>query len=440
MSINIKTDRMQAAVLFHRDILFTHERIPEDDVPEGWYRYEIRGSVRNARKATAISEYAYVNRIGSILSPVPLMRERTISRRVNGQFLLLGGTLTLREYCQNNGLPFPIEAPAFTLRPASPEEAGLFYSQTPEKDAELGAIGHVRIDFGSGGKEFWHTWWPRGPEEWNTPEFRAELDAVVNDLRKGVLKDLASMRLYCHDGPGAIAGGACCQNYGFTVETERYLFRLRCNPIEGDYQAYLSCFDKQVQQMDLTESGLQRLKNAADPALPHSYEWYVMEACNTPEERLISGLTLEEAIRHYAASRRDGRRLGVTKDGIAAVDLVIQMDGRMWLSRDRLKLDAFKDDPVVAEAAVQLQHMLDERPAVGRVTFASGETWSFTNLRKYLQTIHEEMPHQSATGFRCETLSADPEVHKAVDDVLCCLHGEEDPHRIEETNMTMGGM
>jgi hypothetical protein len=45
---------------------------------------------------------------------------------------------------------------------------------TPEKDAELGCIGHVRMDFGHGGKEFWHTWWPRGDETLNSPEFKAE--------------------------------------------------------------------------------------------------------------------------------------------------------------------------------------------------------------------------------------------------------------------------
>ena len=48
------------------------------------------------------------------------------------------------------------------LRPASIEEAGLFYSQLDEtKDAALGTVGHVRIDFGHGGKEFWHSWWPQ---------------------------------------------------------------------------------------------------------------------------------------------------------------------------------------------------------------------------------------------------------------------------------------
>lgn len=53
-----------------------------------------------------------------------------------------------------------IEYP-FALRPASIEEAGLFYSQMDEaEDAVLGTVGHIRMDFGASGKEFYHTWWP----------------------------------------------------------------------------------------------------------------------------------------------------------------------------------------------------------------------------------------------------------------------------------------
>ena len=72
---------------------------------------------------------------------------------------------------------------------------------------------------------------------------------MVGQLRESVLKDLPSMRSYCHANGGAIAGGICTQNYGYTVETERYRYLLRCNPIEGDYQAYLSCFDREAQKL-----------------------------------------------------------------------------------------------------------------------------------------------------------------------------------------------
>lgn len=132
MSINIKTDPLQSAILFDRPVLFTSQRIPREEVPEGWYYYELRGSVRNAKKPIALSDHAYVNLIGSVLSPVPLKRADTISRRVNGQFLLLGETMTLRDYCRNNSLEYPLRNQTFVIRPASPEEAGIFYALPPE--------------------------------------------------------------------------------------------------------------------------------------------------------------------------------------------------------------------------------------------------------------------------------------------------------------------
>lgn len=221
----------------------------------------------------------------------------------------------------------------YLVRPASPEEAGLFYAQTPEQDEALGAIGHVRIDFGHGGKEFWRTWHPRGAEERNFPEFKAELDEVVGQLRESVLQDLASMCSYCYSHGGEIEGGICTQNYGYTVETERYRYLLRCNPVKGDYQAYLSCFDKQAQKQ-----------------------------------------------------------------------------------------------------------------LVGRVSFANGEQFEYTDPAEYLKTVKEELPYRDTSGFRFETLTSDPEVRKAVDDMVCDLYGEENPCKPEdhqeqpEQDMTMGGM
>ncbi|MCB7051109.1 hypothetical protein LIZ34_12140 [Intestinimonas butyriciproducens] len=139
----------------------------------------------------------------------------------------------------------------FAIRPASFDEAGLFYAMTPEEDQRLGCIGHVRMDFGHRGKEFWHTWWPRGPEELNGPEFKAELQEVVDKLRTGVLKDLASMTKYCWDYGGEV--GNWPTNYGYIVETENYRYCLRCNPVPGDYQAYLTAFDLRVQRQNLAE-------------------------------------------------------------------------------------------------------------------------------------------------------------------------------------------
>ena len=144
--------------------------------------------------------------------------------------------------------------PKYVLRPASPDEAGLFYALPPEQDAELGAIGHLRADFGRRGREFWTTWHPRGPKELNTQEFKDEIDALVNSLREnGPLKDFNAMTRYCNEHGGAIPGGVCTQNYGYIIETESHRYALRCNPQPGDYQIYLTAFDLRVQEMNMKQ-------------------------------------------------------------------------------------------------------------------------------------------------------------------------------------------
>ena len=90
------------------------------------------------------------------------------------------------------------DATQLHIRPARPEEAGLFYTPHPEEDKRLGTVGHVRMDFGRSGNEFWHTWWPRGPEELNSPVFKAELQEVVDTLRESVLKNRFAMERFCY--------------------------------------------------------------------------------------------------------------------------------------------------------------------------------------------------------------------------------------------------
>lgn len=364
MRFNIYEAMMQKAYLFGVLVLHSGMPIPREDVPLGWYCYDLRGTGRTPHDPYSVVDRADKYHTGSVLSLLPLKGEHAQSRLVKDQFRLTQEFVSLKAFSEDENITVPEIPFRHQMRPASPDESGLFYALPPERDEELGAIGHVRIDFGYRGQEFWHTWWPRGPEELNTPEFKEELTKVVNDLRLGVLKDLSSMRRYCWGREsGAITGGSCCQNYGFVLETDRYLYRLRCNPAEGDYQAYLGCFDKQVQkqEMGLTEKGQQMLRDAADPAKPHSYSWCVIEHLNTPELRADHELPLEEAVRLYTELDCEDKRLGVTKDDITSVDLVISKDGREWIPEDWQKEDSFAHDPVVAGAVSQIREALEEQ-------------------------------------------------------------------------------
>ena len=59
------------------------------------------------------------------------------------------------------------------------------------------------------------------------------------------------MSKYCWSHGGEV--GNWPTNYGYIVETENYRYCLRCNPIPGDYQAYLTAFDLRVQRQNLAE-------------------------------------------------------------------------------------------------------------------------------------------------------------------------------------------
>lgn len=147
------------------------------------------------------------------------------------------------------------------LKPASQEEAGLFYSDE-KQDEVLGTVGHLRIDFGSGGKSFWSTWWPHNADQLITPEFKRELQHTVDTLRRdGPLQSLTAMSSYCWKHGGEISKND--HVYGYIAETEHYRFCLRCTPRPGEYQGYLYCYDLRQQRMQLQDHLVGRVTYAS---------------------------------------------------------------------------------------------------------------------------------------------------------------------------------
>ena len=158
MSVNAKTDSLQHAELFGEPVLFTNWMLQRESVPQGWYCYDLQGTHRDPTAYVILVNEASVYHTGTVLSPIPLKRDGAVSRRVSGSFCLLGEEMTLEQFCEEHDLDDPQDKQTFILRPASPNEAGLFYSEPePGKDEALGTVGHIRLDFGYGGKEFWHT-------------------------------------------------------------------------------------------------------------------------------------------------------------------------------------------------------------------------------------------------------------------------------------------
>ena len=88
----------------------------------------------------------------------------------------------------------------------------------------------------------------------------------------------------------------------------------------------------------------------------------IRDSTNTPQEKIRQELTLEEAIQIYQDTDASEKRLGVTKDSIATVDLVRSLDGEQSFFEDHKRLESFRSDPVVA---VSYTHLLrnPDRPA-----------------------------------------------------------------------------
>ena len=251
MAVNARTEEFQHIEVFDKPALFTNGRIARDTVPKGWYCYDIRGSDDDPGELCYMEENVVVNHAGSVLMPEKLAMPKSGRLDVRDELGFLDeGNMTLCEFCEAHQLPYPAENMKFHIRPARPEEAGLFYTPHPEEDKRLGTVGHVRMDFGRSGNEFWHTWWPRGPEELNSPVFKAELQEVVDTLRESVLKNRFAMERFCYARGGKISGG-WTQNYGYIVETEHYRYCLRCNLSPGDYNGYLTAYDLDVQRQNM---------------------------------------------------------------------------------------------------------------------------------------------------------------------------------------------
>ena len=143
----------------------------------------------------------------------------------------------------------------YELRCADIEKKSLFYSDC-EPSLRNACIGHVRMDFGSG-SEFWTSWWGNR-ENMNNSVFKAELNYLVNDLRKnGLLKNRYEMQKVCGNNPSLALG----EGHGFSVETDNNIFLFRCQPGQG-YDCYLYCYNKN--ELQLTQSQLQNQEQEQD--------------------------------------------------------------------------------------------------------------------------------------------------------------------------------
>ena len=166
------------------------------------------------------------------------------------------------------------------------EERELFYSSSDEVK-ELGCIGHLRGDFGKGGREFNTTWFEHKCHEKNDETFRTIFDAIINQLRQSgnVLCNRGDMYSYCRGQDANRINGSVyeCPCWGFRILTQDYAIYLRCEPQDYGYHFYAYCYDKNLLLDKLAKDrGLPRYCYAYLPTTQEEIRIDIAESGYTP--------------------------------------------------------------------------------------------------------------------------------------------------------------
>ena len=131
------------------------------------------------------------------------------------------------------------------------EERCMFYSDSTAVFADA-AVGYLRMDFGKTGSEFWQTWHGKNGSLTDSTFIR-EINSVLAELRKDLLKNRSAMEKYIREHDGLpIAAYDYHTGKGFKFETENNVFYLRCTPMPGDYDCYCYGYNKMALEQALT--------------------------------------------------------------------------------------------------------------------------------------------------------------------------------------------
>lgn len=133
---------------------------------------------------------------------------------------------------------------SYELVAIRPFEQKYTYRQSQQISMQTSFIGYLRADFGNSGKEFFSSW-NDFRKDLKTDEFKAEFDDVINSLRENgsILSGRDAMSKYCYDTPESSFKNDR-NEYGVRVDTEKYSYLMRLNPIKGEYNLYCYCYEK----------------------------------------------------------------------------------------------------------------------------------------------------------------------------------------------------
>lgn len=248
MSYDAKKLTYQEVTILGKPALFAECRLDRTTVPEGVYRYELRHADEDWGEPITLSRSILVNYYGTVLTrePFQLPVEGWIPLASDSLSFQDGGCRTLAEFQQK----YPIsEKNVIDFYSVNDETLhDLYFSRGEEQDKAVGCVGHLRGDFGSGGKQFFTTWWLHQNDALNTPAFKADIDRAVNWLREqpdSPLRDFDTMKRCCERyGRSCAIKGTLLPSCAFMAKTKQYVYMIRCTPVKGDYHFYCYCYQR----------------------------------------------------------------------------------------------------------------------------------------------------------------------------------------------------
>lgn len=152
------------------------------------------------------------------------------------------------------------------LRKMTGSEPLYVYRQSQQISQKTGFVGYLRGDFGQNGKQFYSTWFTNR-EDWNTPEFKHDLQRTIDRLRHETkqLGDRDQLSELCLGDMSSVITED--QHwFGFRVDSVKYAYLLKCSPYKGDYNFYVYCYHRDWldQHMPRAQQGIRFIDSGYD--------------------------------------------------------------------------------------------------------------------------------------------------------------------------------
>lgn len=235
--------------LSHKPVLFFKLLGYVERLPPGWSLYELQGSYATPKEPVSMDGAVAAYYAGTIIAPAPIGDREKAVRQIRRQLRSSGTSITFEEFCQRHNLTsFPTKQ-RFSLSAASPDELERVLPDSLAQESASGMIGDLNIDFGKRNESFLPAWTAGGNDSLDTPAFREELNALIEDLRmRGPLSNPHIINRYCSKYQDPATADAW-RKVGYTIETDNYRYCLRYSYEQGHSHVHITAFNLQEQRL-----------------------------------------------------------------------------------------------------------------------------------------------------------------------------------------------